>query len=259
MWQLHSFTVCKQSPVDWLQAKRERTLPRAGSVCDFVRPPRLIPRFFGWHAPLGHAARRTINAALDCTLSRDPDGDVSVATVILRISYLVDVTNLNAFIDEDPTLEGKTAEEIMLITDGTVFNNAAQVRVVWEAGGGWRRHIFYDLFVLLISFIDCVPRATGFCSQRLPELTVCISHIPSLPFCILIFVQQVKSTSGCCSTRCFTQPFCTVRVLELSKSAIPSAEYRKQSISARLPHAVSHIQGVQSQLLLVLALSPRGW
>lgn len=41
-----------------------------------------------------------------------------------------DVSNLNGFIEEDSSLEGLTAEEIMLISTGSVFNNAAQVRHV---------------------------------------------------------------------------------------------------------------------------------
>ncbi|CAM9233299.1 unnamed protein product, partial [Laminaria digitata] len=38
-----------------------------------------------------------------------------------------DVSNLNGFIEADSSLEDLTTEEIMLITTGTVFNNAAQV------------------------------------------------------------------------------------------------------------------------------------
>lgn len=37
------------------------------------------------------------------------------------------VSNLNGFIEADSSLEGLTAKEIMLVTTGTVFNNAAQV------------------------------------------------------------------------------------------------------------------------------------
>lgn len=45
------------------------------------------------------------------------------------MEYDADVTNINAFIEEDPSLEGLTIEEIMLVTDGTVFNNAGQVHI----------------------------------------------------------------------------------------------------------------------------------
>ena len=37
------------------------------------------------------------------------------------------MSNLNGFIEEDDSLAGKTVEYIMLHTEGTVFNNAAQV------------------------------------------------------------------------------------------------------------------------------------
>ena len=40
------------------------------------------------------------------------------------------VVEMNGFIEEDSSLEGLTAEEIMLISTGSVFNNAAQVRHV---------------------------------------------------------------------------------------------------------------------------------
>jgi Fe-Mn family superoxide dismutase len=37
------------------------------------------------------------------------------------------VNNLNKFVDADPSLQGKTLEELVLSTSGGVFNNAAQV------------------------------------------------------------------------------------------------------------------------------------
>lgn len=39
-----------------------------------------------------------------------------------------DVTKVNAAVEEDPTLEGLSVEELMMTTDGAVFNSAAQVR-----------------------------------------------------------------------------------------------------------------------------------
>lgn len=39
-----------------------------------------------------------------------------------------DVTKVNAAVEEDPTLEGLSVEELMTTTDGAVFNSAAQVR-----------------------------------------------------------------------------------------------------------------------------------
>lgn len=38
-----------------------------------------------------------------------------------------DVSNLNAFIDADESLQDKSLEYIMLNTEGTIFNNAGQV------------------------------------------------------------------------------------------------------------------------------------
>lgn len=43
------------------------------------------------------------------------------------IVFVADVSNLNAIIDETPELEGLSLHDIMLATDGTTFNNAAQV------------------------------------------------------------------------------------------------------------------------------------
>lgn len=40
---------------------------------------------------------------------------------------VADVSNLNTIIEETPELEGLSLYEIMLTTDGTTFNNAAQV------------------------------------------------------------------------------------------------------------------------------------
>jgi Fe-Mn family superoxide dismutase len=37
------------------------------------------------------------------------------------------VTNLNGLVEKDPSLQGKTLEELILTTSGPVFNNAAQV------------------------------------------------------------------------------------------------------------------------------------
>lgn len=47
---------------------------------------------------------------------------------VIRFSW-TDVANINGFIEEDPSLAGMTVDEIMMVTDGTVFNNAAQVRL----------------------------------------------------------------------------------------------------------------------------------
>jgi len=37
------------------------------------------------------------------------------------------VTNLNGFVEKDPSLQGKSLEQLILSTSGPVFNNAAQV------------------------------------------------------------------------------------------------------------------------------------
>lgn len=43
------------------------------------------------------------------------------------VSCLSDVTNTNAFIEEDSSLAGLSLWKLMKATSGTVFNNVAQV------------------------------------------------------------------------------------------------------------------------------------
>lgn len=53
----------------------------------------------------------------------------SIALVLLTFNCKpdADIDNLNGFVEEDASLEGLTLVEIMKISTGTVFNNAAQV------------------------------------------------------------------------------------------------------------------------------------
>ena len=44
----------------------------------------------------------------------------------LLLLHLSDVNNMNAFIEEDSSLEGLSLWQLMKRTDGTIFNNAAQ-------------------------------------------------------------------------------------------------------------------------------------
>lgn len=39
-----------------------------------------------------------------------------------------DVDNMNAFIEEDPSLAGLSLRKLVKTTEGTIFNNAAQAR-----------------------------------------------------------------------------------------------------------------------------------
>lgn len=43
--------------------------------------------------------------------------------------FVADVNNLNDYVEADSSLEGLTLDEIMTTTDGSVFNNAAQVDI----------------------------------------------------------------------------------------------------------------------------------
>lgn len=54
---------------------------------------------------------------------------LTFSTVLLDapLVTVADVSNLNAIIDDTPELEDLSLYDIMLTTDGTTFNNAAQV------------------------------------------------------------------------------------------------------------------------------------
>ncbi|CAM9706989.1 unnamed protein product [Scytosiphon promiscuus] len=66
-----------------------------------------------------------------------------VAPFVPFVRSTVDVDNMNAFIDEDPSLAGLSLTKLMEQTEGTIFNNVAQIynhNIYWESlspnGGG---------------------------------------------------------------------------------------------------------------------------
>lgn len=69
------------------------------------------------------------NLPLDERLSQVLPWRHLLPSCILTYVGVADVNNLNAIIEETPELEGLSLREIMISSDGTTFNNAAQVNL----------------------------------------------------------------------------------------------------------------------------------
>ena len=80
-----------------------------------------------------------------------------------------DVTNSNAFIEADSSLQGLSLWKLMKKTEGTIFNNIAQARLAWLS-----RQIHFRIIVLTFFALES-PRNEN---CRLLSLLSTYSHIP---------------------------------------------------------------------------------